>query len=266
VLTAESAALRSRPIRRLITVGDAEGEYHGERGREQGEIEKMRQRLIAQLQQLIAGLLEHHGAARLIADHDRGRRRQQQLLTVRGTQPFGRGMSRERGRHALPLGAVRGRHLQRPLRGVDGGKAAVPGVPRIRFFIGGARFERAGDAELQGIRIDHGGASAGTYEGAKSSLSPGVAMNSRPPRRVRRRRSRPCHCRHPAPRSTAATHEAQRHARFQVVAVRGLQPKGLDARFADCVQGAVIARHGLRRDEPRRAGGEEVAAERPVRP
>ena len=45
---------------------DAEGEQHRERGGKQREVEQMRQCPVAQLQQLIARLLEYHRAAYLL--------------------------------------------------------------------------------------------------------------------------------------------------------------------------------------------------------
>ncbi len=53
--------------------------------------------------------------------------------------------------------------LQRPGGGVDGDEAAVPGASGSSSVLAAARRHARlpGDAELQGIRIDHGGASAG---------------------------------------------------------------------------------------------------------
>ena len=57
--------------------GEAEHDDHRQSGGRQGEVEQARQRVIPQVQQLIAGLLEHHGAARMAADDDGGGCRQQ---------------------------------------------------------------------------------------------------------------------------------------------------------------------------------------------
>ena len=81
--------------------GDAECDDDGERGREQGEVEEVRQGVIAQIQQLIARLLEHHGAANPTPDRDRSSRRQQHLSPLAAAQPLRRRRSGERGGDAL---------------------------------------------------------------------------------------------------------------------------------------------------------------------
>ncbi len=57
----------------------------------------MHQCLVAQLQQLVAGLLEHHGAVHPFADHDRRGGEQQELLAAARAQPLRRRMTGKRG-------------------------------------------------------------------------------------------------------------------------------------------------------------------------
>jgi len=67
----------------------------------------MSQRPVARRQQLIARLFQDDGAADLLPDLDRRRRRQHQFLVPSGPQPFRRRMAGERGGDTLagdPIG------------------------------------------------------------------------------------------------------------------------------------------------------------------
>ncbi len=117
---------------------EAEGEHHRERGREQGEVKEMREGAVAEVEQLIPRLLQHHRAAGSVVHCDGRRGKQQKILGARaGAQPLGRRPSAEGRGDAVGGDPIGERCLPWPRGGIDGHEASIPGAARGFLEVGG---------------------------------------------------------------------------------------------------------------------------------